>query len=170
MVKANTLPEVHAILERAVLRLCPDWQRSSRDDLVQTAVMRILERMPPGEENPDLNSSYLYKTAHSVLIDEIRRTRRRGETSIEYAASVEDSNAPDPMQITEQMNTSSAIRECLQEMVQSRSLGVTLYLQGHRIADIARLLDWRPKKADNAVYRGLADLRNCLREKGIAPK
>jgi len=170
MANARTPVEIRAILERAVFRLCPDWQRSARDDLVQTALLRILERRPPGEEKVDLNSSYLYKTAHSVLIDEIRRARRRGETPIEYAANIEDSSVPDPFHVTELMNISAAMRDCLGSMAQSRCLGVTLYLQGHRIAEIARLLGWRPKKADNAVYCGLADLRICLRDKGIEPK
>jgi RNA polymerase sigma-70 factor (ECF subfamily) len=46
---------------------------------------------------------------------------------------------------------------------------VTLYLQGHTVPETARVLDWPAKRADNLVYRGLADLRQCLLAKGLRP-
>jgi hypothetical protein len=30
-------------------------------------------------------------------------------------------------------------------------------------------MSWAPKKADNLVYRGMADLRECLVLKGVRP-
>jgi RNA polymerase sigma-70 factor (ECF subfamily) len=46
---------------------------------------------------------------------------------------------------------------------------VTLYLQGHSVPDAARILDWPAKRTENLVYRGLADLRACLSNKGLRP-
>ena len=69
-------------LVRAVARLCPRWMVDRRDDLVQTAVIRVMKimgrRSESGEGNQPLSTSYLYKVAYSVLVDEIRRT---GSTS-----------------------------------------------------------------------------------------
>jgi RNA polymerase sigma-70 factor (ECF subfamily) len=48
-------------------------------------------------------------------------------------------------------------------------LAVALHLQGHSVPDIGKLMSWAPKKADNLVYRGLADLRECLVSKGVKP-
>src|SRR5688572_31583035 len=45
-----------------------------------------------------------------------------------------------------------------------------LHLQGHSVPDIGKLMSWAPKKADNLVYRGLADLRECLVSKGVKPR
>jgi RNA polymerase sigma-70 factor, ECF subfamily len=46
---------------------------------------------------------------------------------------------------------------------------VTLYLQGHTVPETARILGWDAKRAENLVYRGLADLRQCLMGKGHRP-
>lgn len=166
----NTGPEqIRQVLERAMVRICPDWLQSSRDDLIQSAMLRILERHLPGEGKPALKASYLYKTAHSVLIDEIRRVQRRGETPLEQSPAIEDRQSADPYQMTVGESLSKALRECLARLTRSRCLSVTLHLQGHRIPEIARLLAWRSKQADNNVYRGLADLRQCLKEKGFEP-
>ncbi len=158
--------EIRQVLERAVNRLCPRWMQASRDDLVQSAMLRILERHQSGEGDPAYKASYLYKTAHSVLVDEIRRVERRAELSLEHSASALVAGTPDPFRVTEGRGFAAALRECLSRMVESRTLGVTLHLQGHRVPEIARLLGWRVKQADNSVYRGLIDLRECLMAKG----
>jgi len=167
---AHTAPEqIKQVLERALTRLCPDWLRSSRDDLVQSAMLRILEKHGTGEGVRPINSSYLYKTAHSVLVDEIRRVQRRGETPIEQAPPTDDGRIASPYQMTVGQSLSVALRECIHRMARTRRIGVALYLQGHRVPEIARILGWRSKQADNSVYRGLADLRQCLKDKGFEP-
>lgn len=169
MTEFTDTAEIRQVLERAVARLCPAWLQASRDDLVQTAALKIYERQQSGEGKPGLKASYLYKTAHSVLIDEIRRVQRRDESSLEQSPSESVSEAPDPYQTTVGWTLSKAMRECMARLVEARNLAVTLHLQGHRVPEIARLLDWKTKQADNCVYRGLADLRNCLAEKGFEP-
>jgi RNA polymerase sigma-70 factor (ECF subfamily) len=44
-----------------------------------------------------------------------------------------------------------------------------LHIQGHSVDEISALLDCSRKKADNLVYRGLADLRACLSARGVTP-
>jgi RNA polymerase sigma-70 factor (ECF subfamily) len=167
---SHTAPEqVRQVLERALTRLCPDWLQSSRDDLIQSAMLRILEKHGSNEGNRSLNSSYLYKTAHSVMIDEIRRVQRRSETPIEPASRIEDDKIANPYQTTVGQSIATALRDCLSKLTRSRRLGVALHLQGHRVPEIAHLLGWQAKQADNSVYRGLADLRQCLKDRGFEP-
>jgi RNA polymerase sigma-70 factor (ECF subfamily) len=54
-------------------------------------------------------------------------------------------------------------------MTGDRRRAVMLYLQGHSVPEAARLLGWTAKRTENLVYRGLADLRHCLRAKGHTP-
>jgi RNA polymerase sigma-70 factor (ECF subfamily) len=71
---------------RAVARICPTWLSSQRDDLVQAALMRIMqivEQPAPTEGVAPLTASYLHKVAYSVLVDEIRRLTRRQETALD---------------------------------------------------------------------------------------
>lgn len=161
-------------LSRAVARVCPSWLAGQSDDLVQVAVMRVIQRFDgrpvEGEGNRPLSPSYLYKVAHSVLIDEIRRLRRRRETGLEEGEAEQAIvETADPERMTASIEIGQGIECCLSRMQRDRRLAVTLYLQGHTVAEAARILDWSPKRTENLVYRGLADLRACLAARGIEP-
>jgi RNA polymerase sigma-70 factor (ECF subfamily) len=159
---------------RAVARICPSWLANQRDDLVQTAMMRVMqivESQPPRPEgDAPFASSYLHKVAYSVLVDEIRRVTRRQETDLEDEAvdrtAVVDR---DPEREAASREIGAGIQDCLSRLSEDRRLAVTLYLQGHSVPDAARLLDWTAKRTENLVYRGLADLRECLSTKGLRP-
>jgi RNA polymerase sigma-70 factor, ECF subfamily len=159
---------------RAVARLCPRWMVDRSDDLVQSAVMRVMQitgkRSASGEGNQPLSTSYLYKVAYSVLVDEIRRLRRRRETDLgdEAVAPVAIATG-NPERTAASKEVGRGIQECLMGMKRERRLAVTLHLQGHTVSEAARILDWAAKQTENLVYRGLADLRQCLMAKGIRP-
>lgn len=159
-------------LAQAVARVCPRWQPAFRDDLVQSAVMRVMQvlaKAPAGSEGESpLTSSYLYKVAYSVLIDEIRRERRRRETSLEEDAVAQKVIAGEnPERLAASHELGRAIQDCLARLKRERRLAVTLHLLGHTVPAAARLLEWTAKRTENLVYRGLADLRECLTAKGM---
>lgn len=162
-------------LVRVVARICPAWLGSRADDLVQVALLRVLEVRRKSEANARISTSYLRKTAYSALIDEIRRCRRRREVSLETEdggidpAAETGSPRPDPEEVSAGQEVGRAIRECLAQIARPRRLAAALHLQGHSVPDVGRLMSWAPKKADNLVYRGLADLRECLASKGLRP-
>lgn len=154
-------------LARAVARLCPSWLASERDDLVQAACMRLMDRLAQREENAPLSSSYLWKVAFSVTVDEIRRVRRRPEVPIAEDVVQRPAAGIDPERSTEWRQAGQAVVACLRGLSLERRLAVTAYLQGHSIKESARLLGWTDKKYENLMYRGLDDVRGCLRAKGV---
>jgi RNA polymerase sigma-70 factor (ECF subfamily) len=159
---------------RAVARLCPGWLAGQRDDLVQAAVMRVMQsldrRAVESEEIAPLASSYLYRVAYSALVDEIRRITRRRETDLEDAAVERVAvTADDPERVAGSRELGREIQDCLTRLKRERRLVVALYLQGHSVAEASRVLEWPAKRTENLVYRGLADLRQCLMSKGIRP-
>jgi RNA polymerase sigma-70 factor (ECF subfamily) len=161
-------------LAKAVSRLCPRWMVDRRDDLVQAAVMRVMQitgkRSASGEGNQSLSSSYLSRVAYSVLVDEIRRRRRRHETDLEDETVAPVAIAREnPERTAASKEVGRGIQDCLMQMKRERRLAVTLHLQGHTVPEAARILDWAVKQTENLVYRGLADLRQCLMAKGIRP-
>ncbi|MGH9158411.1 MAG: RNA polymerase sigma factor [Vicinamibacteraceae bacterium] len=161
-------------LARAVARMCPGWLSSQRDDLVQSAVVRLMQLVKKktvgGEGDPPFAPFYLYKVAYSALVDEIRLVRRRRETDIEdHAGGVRAVATEDPERAAASREVGRAVRDCLARMTRDRRLAVTLYLQGHTVLEASRILDWPVKRTENLVYRGLADLRKCLMSKGIRP-
>lgn len=162
--------QLRAELARAVARVCPRWLADRAEDIVQVAMMRVLEVLRRSEGTAALSSSYLRKAAYSAAVDEIRRLRRRREVPLEEeSAEIDPPDAgPDPERSMAGREVGQAIRECLGRMVWPRRLAVTLHLQGHSVAEAARLLGWEIKRTENLVYRGLADLRGCLAARGMA--
>ena len=53
------------------------------------------------------------------------------------------------------------------EPLQQSRDAVGLHLEGLTTHEIADLLGWNEPKARNLVYRGLNDIRRCLKEAGI---
>jgi RNA polymerase sigma-70 factor, ECF subfamily len=172
MASEDPLIELRAVLQKAVRRVCPRWLVDRSEDLVQMAMMRVLDARGRNEGLGVVPSSYLYKVAYTTLVDEIRRLRRRPEVSLEEqgcdgaAAPVADGNPEDHLAASE---LGEAIHQCLGGLIEDRRLAVTLHLQGHTVPQSAALLGWDAKRTENLVYRGLADLRQCLEAKGVKP-
>ena len=163
--------ELSRRLARSVRRVCPVWLASHADDIVQTAMVRILKASRNrGEGKPDLSSLYLEKAVFSAMVDEIRRRRRRREQAMDEASLPEaaGSSLQDPEAAAESREIAEGIHDCLGRLPAARKIPVTLSLQGHSVPEIARLLRSTAKVAENQVYRGLAGLRRCLAAKGLA--
>ena len=162
---------LRADVARTVAYVCPAWLASRSDDLVQAVMMRVLAAQNRCEGSAEFSTFYLRKAAHSALVDEIRRWRRRQEVALDREVEADSLAAshPDPERQSAGRQLGRAIRGCLKALARPRRLAVVLNLQGHSVPEVGRLLGWTAKRAENLVYRGLADLRVCLERRGIAP-
>lgn len=130
--------------------------------------MRVIRADEGGTR--ELNRSYVYRAAYCAVIDEIRKLRRRRETDIEdHAPPVERAPGADPERATNSRRIGEGITGCLEQLAEARRRAVSLYLVGHTVPQVGRMMDWTTKKAENLVYRGLGDLRKCLTKKGLEP-
>lgn len=170
-VAAADWQHLSGVIERAVTRVCPRWLAAQRDDIVQVALLRVLDVLRRREQGGIRSSSYLWQVAYTVTVDELRRVARRREVSLEEgevgAGPVQ--RAPDPEQLAAGGEVGEAIRTCLQALAKPRRLAVTLHLFGFAADDARRTLGWDIKRLRNLTYRGLADLRQCLASKGVTP-
>lgn len=166
---------LRAAMARAVRRQCPSWLSADADDIAQAAMMKVVASHQGGEGKPPPSSFYLHKAAHSALVDEIRRRRRRREVALdagpedEPVLSREPVAAGTPEGDARLRQLGEAVRDCLRALKRERRLALVLYLQEHTVPEAARLLGWAAKRTENLVYRGLADLRQCLLAKGHRP-
>jgi RNA polymerase sigma-70 factor, ECF subfamily len=165
-----------AAMAQAVRRQCPWWLSEHAQDIAQTALAKVVAIVKDREGDQPLSSFYLHKVAHSALVDEIRRRKRRREVALEIVdAPGEQSRQIEPVATGTPEDDASfrelgaAVRECLGGMKRERRLAVLLYLQDHTVPQAAKILGWAAKRTENLVYRGLADLRACLRSKGHTP-
>lgn len=165
------LDEIRRTLTAAVRKICPPWLAADADDLVQEATIKIVRLLDRCEGNRELSSSYLWRTAYAAMIDEIRRRRRRREVAMsdELAAVTEDDRQPGADGRAKAGTIRKGVLDCLGRLVPPRRRAVVLHLLGHAVPDIAVLMRWKVKRAENLVYRGLADLRTCLARRGLEP-
>ena len=165
-----------AAMARAVRRQCPAWLANHAEDIAQVALTKVMAIERDREGQQPFTSFYLHRVAHSALVDEIRRRRRRPEVSLEgetdsgeRSVIVEPLAVGNPETHAASRELGVAIRDCLAAAIKDRRLAVSLYLQGHTVPEAARVLGWNAKRVENLVYRGLADLRQCLLAKGYKP-
>ncbi len=156
---------------RAVARYCPQWLADQQEDIAQVATVRFLE-LQERSGGRELLPAYIDRMAYGCTIDEIRRQRRRlGEVPVDDHQPISDPRpgGADPERSSVSREIGRGIRECLQTLVRPRCRAVTLYLQGHSVPSIGRILGWSTSKAESLVYRGLGNLRRCLAKKGLTP-
>ena len=153
--ETRDLRAIRLVLERAVRSRCFGLLASARDDLIQTAMVRVLER----DRHEDLGrrgASYAWKVAQSVMVDELRRLGRDRR----LAKSVSEEKKRSWVDPTGAIQ----LRQCLERLEERRRMAVTLHLSGLRIPEVARAAGWTEKTAENLIYRGLDDLRALLGE------
>ena len=151
-------------LRAAVARACPADVASLREDLVQVTLVRVLEHAQP-EQNRARTASDLWRVAFSVIADELRRRRAEEQESRRSMAgeAATQAGATPPAEL------GVGIRDCVGRLAAPRRLAVMLRLEGFRAEEASRVLHWDVKKVQNLTYRGLADLRLCLEQKGLTP-
>lgn len=164
-----------AILRRRVIssvrRTCPHWLADRAEDVVQNVLVKLLAISRKSEGETRFSSVYLEKTVYGAVVDEIRRACARKESPLleQKPAETLASVGAGPERVASSGEIGRAIRHCLGRLSRPRKLAVTLYLQGCTVPRAALHLRWTTKKTENLVYRGLADLRTCLRSKGLNP-
>jgi len=169
----KTVAELRLRLDRAVRSACPGWFAGHREDIVQNALVTLVRRLEDESgRNLSFTTMYLMKAAHGAAVDEIRRWCRGGQPLVALDAdSLErrPSSGVGPERGSLSSEIGRAIQECLARLVSSRELAVTLYLQGSSAPELARRFGWTLGKTEKLVHRGMADMRGCLRRKGVAP-
>jgi RNA polymerase sigma-70 factor (ECF subfamily) len=159
---------IRDVLVRCVRKTCPPDLVSQVDDIVQHAVARLVTRLRDSDGGLDFGSGYLWRVANHAVIDEIRRRRPRREDPMPDADAMVGTGH-DPERSLQGRRITAGIDACLAGVNAERRGALGLYLQGLSVPEISVALRCDRKRAENLVYRGLADLRKCLLAKGLRP-
>ena len=167
MQEPTDYPQIRERLAAAVRAVCPPALRDHTEDLVQQGLIRVHQRYDGGP----IATALLYRVAHSVVIDELRRQRRRQEVAMTPTTPerVAGPSTGTPEALTLSSAVGATIHACVGALADDRRRAVTLYLQGHSVPESASLLGYDRKKTENLVFRGLADLRQHLTRAGLLP-
>lgn len=143
------------------------------DELFQEVRIRLWRALESGERIETAPASYVYRTARSAAVDLIRRRRARREEPVDVTRpsgeQVMGSN-PGPDQHLERREIVEALDRAVNALAEGRRAVVRMYLTGYKLGEIAELLGWTEPKTRNLLYRGLADVRVLLGERGIGPE
>ena len=140
------------------------------DEVLQEVRIRLWRADPSGEQIERLGASYVYRTATSAALDLLRRRRAHGGDRTESVDDRPDAlpnNARGPLEELEGGELSARILAAVDTLALPRRAAVRMYLSGYEREEIAELLGWSEAKTRNLIYRGLADLRRRLTERGI---
>lgn len=161
------LRDLERRLRAAVRKVCPPSMAAHVDDIVQQAMLRVMRVQAQREGAEPLGASYLRKVAYATTVDQIRRMNSQAQLRENFAQASAKQHELSPEDAAVGREIGVSIRECLANLLEARRRAVVLHLQGHSVPETGELLGWTRKQAENRVYRGLADLRECLRRKGV---
>ncbi len=122
--------ELRRHLNGALGRICPSWLAERREDLVQAALVKVMEIEQRREGETEWTSFYLARVAHSALVDEIRRRRRRPEDPLEerVAETTPEEGAADPERGTLGRELGRGLRACLAGAGRSAAAGLRPFI------------------------------------------
>jgi RNA polymerase sigma-70 factor (ECF subfamily) len=140
------------------------------DEVLQDVRIRLWRADPTGEQIERLGASYVYRAATTAALDLLRRRRARAADRTESVDDRSDDlphDARGPHERLEDDELAARILAAVDTLALPRRAVVRMYLSGYDRAEIAELLGWSEAKTRNLLYRGLADLRRRLTERGI---
>lgn len=172
--------DVSAALERTVaaygaLVRRVGWQHrladAEVDELLQDVRLRLWRARGDGEQIAAVTTSYVYRTAVSAALDLLRRRRARPADSLSdlppAAEPATHAAASDPTAALAEAELAEQVTHVVDGIAPARRPVVRMYLAGYQREEIAELLGWTEAKTRNLLYRGLADVRDGLRARGI---
>ena len=152
-------------IHRLVLKVGGRRAEAITDDVEQTVYLGIWKQLERGQEIR-FPTSYVYTAA-------VRETLRllsapRLESWDDHDPEDEVATAGSgPSTVYERIRKADALGECLGLLAPERRAAVKAHLAGFAVDEIMKMHDWPYQKARNLIARGLADLRQHLRERGI---
>lgn len=146
-----------------------DLQKSGidPDDIAQEVRIKIWKILE--DEKKIINyASYIKRIIDSSVIDKIRKLKREeGIFNHEKQKLVSEYHNHYRAEITLDKNLKKIIAQAVDSLLDSRRKVVKLFLLNMTIEEIAAFFKWSKDKTRNLLYRGLADLKHTLKEKGI---
>lgn len=127
------------------------------EDLIQEIRIKLWKAFQHDIQSQKI-AAYIRKVVNSVLVDHITDARKQFAI-LKHSEVVFSDFHSSEIEII--------IMECVETLLESRRMVVTLYLRGFSVPDIAQILKWTKVKTYNLYIRGIIDLRTKLKDRGI---
>jgi RNA polymerase sigma factor (sigma-70 family) len=113
-------------------------------------------------EHPD---TYVYRAAVRETVRALRQESARGGEPLESDPPAVEGDDPHHRLAVKELG--AILREVIGRLAPDRARAVRLHLAGFTVQEIMALNGWPYQRARNLVARGLSEVREGLRERGI---
>jgi RNA polymerase sigma factor (sigma-70 family) len=151
------------LIRSVVARVAGQRAALIRDDVEQEISIALWRRLRSGQDL-EAGPAYVYKAAVRETVRMLRKLLKHDASPLPEGAG-EPAGAPDPTPAQDE--DAAAIEAALRALQPEREAAVRLHLMGYDVAEVMRLRDWPYHKARNLIARGMADLRQALRDRGF---
>lgn len=163
----SILEEFSGLIKYQIIRFNPQRFGLDPDDISQEIKIKIW-RLLKDEKNIKNHASYIKKIVNSSVIDLLRKWKRdQGIMLVEKQKKVSEIKKEYPTAISLEENLRNTVAEAVASLIESRRKVVRLHLMDMTIEEISAYFNWSTDKTRNLLYRGLADLKNLLKNKDI---
>jgi DNA-directed RNA polymerase specialized sigma24 family protein len=138
-------------------------EASDIEQQVHIALWQQLRR----EQSIEYPASYVYKAAIREAVRAVRRYRARAEEPLELAPLQMSGPETRADRLTDARRVQDAVGEALGTMAPDRARAVRGHLAGFNVEELMTLYGWTYQRARNLIARGMADLRDELRTRGL---
>jgi len=135
---------------------------------IEQKVLVALWKQVEHEQRIEHPASYIYRIAVREAVRMLRQEASRRQQPLEEAEGANANTAGhDPYQTLDRQETREHIEASLAELASERERAVRAHLAGFSVQEIMEMYAWPYQKARNLIARGMADLREALRRRGI---
>lgn len=161
------------LIHKAVSSQAVNVHGVTADDVSQEVSIRVLKLLQGDREIENL-SSYIYRTTANVIIDLARKHKKHLMDVTMPDQSDEDdyrqelvSSQAEPDQKVAGKETQALVLEAIESLPESRRIAVKMRLQGYSVKEMCDMTGWAFYKAENLSKRGMAALKDKLKQMNI---
>jgi RNA polymerase sigma-70 factor (ECF subfamily) len=155
---ADIYDEYQPLIYRYISRQVEDMETAR--DLTADVFNRFLSALESGQGPDKSLKSWLYRSAHNIVVDHYRRREFRDHLPISEHLPA---SGVDPAQEAEQRMAAAHVREALETLTPDQRQVITLkFLAGLSNAEVAEIVDKPVSAIKSLQHRGLASLQRQL--------
>jgi RNA polymerase sigma factor (sigma-70 family) len=160
------VPRYARLITAAVMRVGGRAALMHREDIEQQVLVDIWRHLER-EQNIVHPSSYIYKAAVRETVRHLRRERARAADPLEAEGASQDDAGAGPFAVAASQEKAAHIEASIRELSPDRQRAVRAHLMGFDVREIMTMYGWTYQRARNLIARGIGELRQSLRLKGI---
>jgi RNA polymerase sigma factor (sigma-70 family) len=159
------------LIRAAVTRVGGRTVTAVKEDVEQRVLLALWQQIDQ-EQTIEHPASYVYRAAVRETVRVLRREETHaaepaGGDEEDDGASTPPATTGDPHDALQRKEWRAEIERGLAGLHVDRQRAVRAHLAGFDVSEIMNAYGWPYQKARNLIARGMADLREALRERGI---